>query len=103
MFHKRYYRLNLMIEELKIFDKPGGSLKEEISLSHKITKVDSNLSRTVSREDLKMLGTHVAHPDLFDYPIAVFTKTDCMLLWCRTIQDQKVWTEAFERLQMRSE
>ena len=26
-FHRRYYRLNLMTEELKIFEKPDGALK----------------------------------------------------------------------------
>ena len=65
-----------MMEELKIFDKPNGTLKEEIFLSHLITKVDSNLNGTVSNEDLKMLGMPVAHPDLFDKPIAVFTRTN---------------------------
>lgn len=40
LFHKRYYRLNLMTEELKIFDKPDGSLKQSLVLSQCITKID---------------------------------------------------------------
>lgn len=35
-FHKRYYRLNMLTEELKVFDKPNGKLKHTARLGKRI-------------------------------------------------------------------
>lgn len=43
-FHKRFYRLNLMTEELKVFDKPEGTLKQTFNLKGYIKTVDDSLS-----------------------------------------------------------
>ena len=73
LFHKRYYRLNLMTEELKIFDKPDGSVKHMINLSQCVTKIDMQLNKHILAEHEKKLGADVNLPD-FNHPFAVFTE-----------------------------
>jgi len=50
IYHLRYYRLNLMLEELKIFDKPSGTLKHQIDLSSKLVRVDDELANKLTPE-----------------------------------------------------
>jgi hypothetical protein len=103
VFHKRYYRLNLMTEDLKIFDKPDGTLKHEIDLSGNVIMIDIKLNfKNISKKS-KQLGTVVALPFLFNYPIAIFTKTEVMILWCRNNQEQATWSQGFEQLMKRTE
>ena len=87
LFFKRYYRLNLMTEELKIFNEPGGRMKSTIDLSQRIVKVDDQLQNFIRSESEKKLGTKVFVPE-FTYPFALFTETESMLLWAQTVTDR---------------
>lgn len=62
-----------MSEELKIFDKPDGTLKQTLNLSQCITKIDMQLNKHILAEHEKKLGeTRVTLPE-FKHPFAVFT------------------------------
>ena len=80
---------------MKIFDKPDGRLKHWIDLDNVVTKVDIKLNHKDLSEKSKKIGTAVTLPFLFNHPIAVFTRTEVMILWCRTKQEQNTWTQGF--------
>lgn len=56
VYHMRFFRLNLMLEELKVFDKPDGKPKHTIELSQRVLKVESNLAMKVPAELIKKYG-----------------------------------------------
>jgi len=54
-FHKRFYRLNLMTEELKVFEKPEGSLKQTFNLKGYIKTVDDSLTVKALKDDVVII------------------------------------------------
>ena len=77
-----------MTEELKIFNKPDGSLKSTIFLGRRIMQVDTELSRT---------ATDVSLP-VFNYPFILNTDEECMLLWAETNYDRGMWVNALNAI-----
>ena len=86
-----------MTEELKIFDKPDGNLKQSLVLSQKITKIDMQLNKHILAEHEKKLEARITLPE-FKHPFAVFTETDTMLLWANTQSDLRMWVKSFTSL-----
>ena len=97
LFYKRYYRLNLMTEELKIFNEPGGRIKSTIDLSKRIVKVDDELQNFIRSESERKLGTKVMLPE-FTHPFALFTETESMLLWAQNVTDRSMWVDTFKSM-----
>ena len=87
-----------MTEVLKIYDKPEGKLKMEINLNqNKVIKVDCNLSNKLELHHEARIGTAVVLPE-FQYPFAVFTENEQMLLWCENESDRWTWAEGFSQI-----
>ena len=96
-FHKRYYRLNLMTEELKVFNKPDGNLKSTVFLGKKIMQIDTELNRSLRIEDKRKMGSIITLPE-FNYPFIVNTDTETMLLWAETNHDRSLWVNSLTAL-----
>lgn len=88
IYYLRYYRLNLMMEELKVYEKPDGSLKHVVDLRQKVLRVDSDLAQKLPPEYIKKFGPMPASK----FPLAVFMFDQTMLLWFYTEKEQKEWT-----------
>ena len=72
-----------MTEDLKIFDKPDGSLKHTLNLSKKVVKIDTKLNTQITSDIKRRIGASINLPP-FNYPFAIFTEKDCLLLWAQT-------------------
>ena len=86
-----------MTEELKIFDKPDGSLKQTLNLSQSITKIDMQLNKHILAEHEKKLEARINLPE-FNHPFAVFSESETMLLWANTQSDLRMWVKSFTAL-----
>ena len=52
-FFKRFYRLNLMSQELSIYESPFGSAKQTLKLKGLVTRVESDLDAQADLAGMK--------------------------------------------------
>ena len=99
-FHKRFYRLNLMTEELKVFEKPDGSLKQTFNLKGYIKTVDDSLTVKALKDDVVIIdNTHLEIPTL-RFPFMVCINDEIMVLWAKTQTEKLKWTSAFSSIML---
>ena len=101
-FHKRYYKLDLRTQVLKVFSRPEGTLNQKLELNKGIMKVDSQLKQSLTAAELASLGKEIALPQ-FKFPFAVFTSSDCFVLWAETVEDSLKWVNAFKGIMLESD
>ena len=91
-----------MTEELKVFNKPDGTLKSNVFLGRKIMQIDTELNRSLRIEDKRKMGSIVILPE-FNYPFVVNTDSETMLLWAETNHDRSLWVNALTALMQSTE
>lgn len=99
LFHKRFYKLNLMTGELAVYEKfDAKKPKHTVELKGVIMKVDCEMRSDLNHINAEVeLGKKVTLPP-FKLPFAVFTDEDQMVLWADTEFDRQKWTQAFASL-----
>ena len=99
-FHKRFYRLNLMTEELKVFEKPEGTLKQTFNLKGYIKIVDDSLSVKALTKDAVIIDNIHFDIPTHRFPFMVCINEEIMVLWAKTQNEKLKWTSAFSSMML---
>ena len=88
-----------MTEELKVFEKPDGSLKQTYQLKDKLKRVDAKLSmkKIVENQQIEVEGERFALPAQ-RIPFAISLEQELMVLWASNEFQRMHWTQAFSSL-----
>ena len=91
--------INLNSKCIYIFDKPGGKLKQDLSLRGMRCVVQLNVPSNEATLSPKTRKEFQSLPKDFTEPFAIFLKDQVMLLWAKSVEEQTMWRKELKKLQ----
>ena len=85
-----------------VFDKPGGKLKQDLSLDDIVSVVQFNTSDSCTPMSPTTAKNLSVTPTDFPEPFAIFTKEYMFLLWAKTQDEQTMWRRELKCLVVQS-
>ena len=94
LFPLRFFVINKASKRMYVFDRPSGTLKQDLSLEGLRCAVQldhsPNLQPDTAMQQAQFGVTHCLPQD-FQEPFALFLKEQVMLLWAKDSKEQTIW------------